>query len=194
MTNEIVDYLSQRYHTRPEAMKTHCAELVTLVAWGVIGTGVHEPIVLDLLHQQVRSLTSWRTVPEIRAWTLNSLAEMMTLVQGVFQRQDAMQAAVNYIRKNYQRSDLSLKEVAGAVSLSQSYFSSQFKVKTEMSYVKYLTAVRVEEAMKLLLTSDHSVATISEMVGYPNVTNFYRHFRRQTGQTPAAYREAHGNR
>ena len=189
LVNEIVDYLSQRYYTRPEAMKNHCAELVTLVAWGVIGAGVDEPIVLDVLHQQVRGLTSWRSIPEIRAWTLNSLAEMMTLVQGVFQRQDAMQAAVVYIRKNYQRSDLSLKEVADAVSLSQSHFSAQFKVKTEMSYVKYLTAVRLEEAKKLLLSSDHSVSTISGMVGYPNATNFYRHFRRQTGKTPAVYRE-----
>ncbi len=194
LINEIVDYLSQRYYRRPDAMKNHCAELVTLVAWGVIGTGVDEPIVLDLLHQQVRVLSSWQSVPEIRAWTLNSLAEMMTLVEGVFRRLDAMQAAVSYIRQNYQRSDLSLNEVASEVSLSQSHFSAQFKAKTGMSYVKFLTAVRLEEAQKLLLTSDHSVATVSEMVGYPNVTNFYRHFRRQTGKTPGAYREAHSGR
>lgn len=189
LIGEIVDYLSQRYYTKPDAMKNHCAELITLVAWGVIGTGVDEPTVLDLLVRQVRTLASWKAIPEIRAWTSNSLVEMMALVQGVFQRQDVIQTAVDYIRENYQRSDLSLKEVSGAVSLSQSHFGSQFKAKTGMSYVKYLTAVRLEEAQKLLLRTDHSVATISEMVGYPNVTNFYRHFRRQTGKTPAAYRE-----
>lgn len=194
LINEIVDYLSQRYYMKPDAVKNHCAELVTLVAWGVIGTGVDEPIVLDLLHQQVRALSSWRSVPEIRAWTLNSLAEMMALVQGVFMRQDAMQAAVAYIRTNYQRADLSLNEVANVASLSQSHFSSQFKARTGKSYVKFLTALRLEAAKKLLLTSDHSVATISEMVGYPNATNFYRHFRRQTGVTPAVYRAEHGER
>lgn len=194
LINEIVDYLSQRDYTKPDAVKNHCAELVTLVAWGVIGTGVDEPIVLDLLHEQVRALSSWRSVPEIRAWTLNSLAEMMALVQGVFMRQDAMQAAVAYIRTNYQRADLSLNEVANAVSLSQSHFSSQFKARTGKSYVKFLTALRLEAAKRLLLTSDHSVATISEMVGYPNTTNFYRHFRRQTGVTPAVYRADHGER
>lgn len=191
LTNEIVDYLSQRYYMRPEAMKNHCAELITLVAWGVIGTGVDEPIVLDLLHQEVRALSSWRSIPEIRSWTLNSLAEMMALVQGVFRRQDVMQSAVAFIRQNYHRSDLSLNEVAGVVSLSQSHFSSQFKAKTGTSYVKYLTAVRIEEAKKLLVNTNQSVVSISEMVGYPNVTNFYRHFRRQTGKTPAVYRDTY---
>ncbi|MCB8927151.1 MAG: response regulator [Ardenticatenaceae bacterium] len=189
LTNEIVDFLSQRYYTRPEAMKNHCAELVTLVAWGVIGDGSDEPTILNVLHEQVRALASWKTISEIRAWTLNSLAEMMTLVQGLSQRQDVMQTAVSYISKNYHRSDLSLAEVADAVSLSQSHFSSQFKAKVGLSYVKFLTSVRLDEAKKLLCTSDHSVTSIAEMVGYPNATNFYRHFQRDTGTTPAAYRE-----
>jgi two-component system response regulator YesN len=192
LINEIVDYLSERYYTRPDAMKNHCAELVTLVAWGVIGSGADEHTILDVLHQQARALSSWNTAPEIRAWTLNSLLEMMTLTQGVGERQDAVQAAMGYIQENYQRSDLSLKEVARAVSLSQSHFSTQFKARTGTTYVKYLTAVRLDEVKKLLLNSDHSVARVSEMVGYPNVTNLYRHFRRHTGMTPAAYRETNG--
>lgn len=189
LINEIADFLSQRYHTQPEAMKNHCAEMVSLVAWGVISTGADEPTILNVLHAQIRALASWKSVPEIRAWTLNSLAEMMTLVQGGGQHQDAVQTAVAYINKHYQRSDLSLSEIAEAVSLSQSHFSSQFKAKIGTSYVKYLTGLRIDEAKKLLLTSDHSVASIAQIVGYPNVTNFYRHFRRDTKMTPAAFRQ-----
>lgn len=192
LTNEIVDYLSQRYYTRPDSMKNHCAELVTLVAWGVVSNGFDEPAILYVLHQQVRALAAWKTVSEIRAWTLNSLAEMMTLVQGLSQRQDVVQTAVSYIHKHFHRSDLSLAEVADAVSLSQSHFGSQFKAKVGLSYVKFLTSVRLDEAKKLLCTSDHSVTSIAEMVGYPNATNFYRHFQRDTGTTPAAYRETAG--
>ncbi len=191
LINAIVDFLSERYYVRPNTMKNHCAELVTLVAWGAIGAGLDEPKILNLLHEQVRALASWNTAPEIRAWTLNSLGEMMTLVEGVSQRQDVVEDAVAYIRKNYQRSDLMLKEVADVVSLSQSHFSSQFKAKMGLSYVKFLTAVRLDAAKKLLLTTDQSIASISEMVGYPNVTNFYRHFRSDTKMTPAAYREVH---
>jgi two-component system response regulator YesN len=189
LINEIVDYLSQRYYTRPDAMKNHCTELVTLVAWGVIGASTDENKVLDLLHHQVRALSSWKTVPDIRAWTLNSLAEMMTLVEDSSQRQDAVQAAINFIQENYQRPDISLQEVADVVNLSQSHLSSQFKSRTGTSYVKYLTTLRMDEAKKLLRTTDQSISSIAEVVGYPNTTNFYRHFQKDTKMTPAVYRQ-----
>lgn len=189
LINEIVDYLSQRYYTRPDAMRNHCAELVTLVAWGVIGSGADEHRVLSVLHQQVRSLPSWKTGPELRAWTLNSLAEMMTLVQDSSQPQDSIEVAIQYIQENYRRSDISLQDVADEVNLSQSHLSSQFKARTGTSYVKYLTALRMDEATKLLRTTDQTISSVAEMVGYPNTTNFYRHFQKHTQMTPAAYRQ-----
>ena len=193
LINEIVDYLSQHYYTEPDAMRNHCAELVTLVAWGVIGSGTDEQEVLSLLHQQVRVLPSWKAVPDIRAWTLNSLAEMMTLVQDSSQQQDSVQIAIQYIQENYHRSDISLQVVADEVNLSQSHFSSQFKARTGTSYVKFLTALRMDKAKKLLQTTDQSVSTVAEMVGYPNTTNFYRHFQKHTKMTPAVYRQKKAN-
>ncbi len=192
LINEVVDYLSRSYYLHPGTMKNHCAELVTLVAWGAINAGLDEPKILRLLNEQVSGLSSWHSVPEIRAWTLNSLGEVMALVEEASQRQDAIEDAVAYVQEHFRRSDLKQKEVADVVSLSQSHFGSQFKAELNMSYVKYLTAVRIDEAKKLLLTTDYSVAQISDMVGYPNVTNFYRHFRSSTDMTPAAFREAHG--
>lgn len=194
LISEITDYLAQRHHQHPEAMKNHCAELVTLVAWGVISSGAEESQVLDVLHQQVHALSSWNTLPEMRSWTLHSLAEMVAQVPTELPQETAVQTAISYIRHNYQRSELSLSEVADVVSLSTSHFGAQFKAKTDMSYVQFVTAVRIDEARKLLLSSDYSVNAISEMVGYPNATNFYRHFRRHTGTTPAAYRDAHQQR
>lgn len=190
LVNEIVDYLLQRYQGAPGAMKNHCTELVTLTAWGVINAGLSEGQILEALHQQVRALASWKTGAEIRAWTLNSVMEIMTLVQARIQRHDAVQEAITYIHEHFQRSDISLQEVAEAVNLSQSYLSSQFKVRTGVNYMRYLTQVRLEEAQKLLRTTDLSIAQVAETVGYPNVTNFYRHFQRQTSMTPAMFRQA----
>lgn len=190
LVNEILDYLSQRYQNNPGAIKNHCTELVTLAAWGVINDGLNETEILAVLHQQVRGLSSWKTGPEIRAWTLNSMMEIMAIVQTRALRQDVVQDAMTYIHQNYHRSDISLQEVAEAVSLSQSYLSSQFKARTRVNYMGYLTKVRLEEAQKLLRTTDWSINQIAEAVGYPNVTNFYRHFKKHTAMTPAMYRQA----
>lgn len=190
LIDQIVDYLSQQYRAVPEGMKNHCAELVTLVTWGVIGAGVAEARALDVLHQQVRALAARQSVPEIRAWTLNSLTELLTLVQALAQRPDAVQQATAYIKTHYAQADISLQLVAEAVNLSPSHLSAQFKSRMGLSYSRYLTAVRLEEAQKLLRTTDMSVTAVAESVGYPNVTNFYRHFQRQIGMTPATYRES----
>jgi two-component system response regulator YesN len=82
-----------------------------------------------------------------------------------------------------------LNTVADAVSLSSSYFGAQFKRHTGTTYINFLTTLRIEEAKRLLRSTDLSINYIAEKVGYPNVTNFYRHFQRLVGMTPAAFRK-----
>ncbi len=190
LVNDIVDYLSQQYGDVPEAIKNHCAEMVTLTAWGIIDIGASEPKTLSVLHQQVKSLALQQRSPEIRAWALNSLAEMLTLVQSLSNRPDAVQQAIAYLQRYYDQADISLQAVAEAVNLSPSYLSTQLKERVGLSYSKYLTKIRLEEAKRLLRNTDQSVTAVAEAVGYPHVTNFYRHFQSQLKMTPAAYREA----
>jgi two-component system response regulator YesN len=187
--NEIMDYLVKRIVNAPEGLRTSCTEVVTLIAWAAIGAGSEEKPVLSVLHQQVHNLSSWRTVPEIRAWAMNSLAEFMGIIASRRRGKNAIQRAVEYVQANYRRSDISLQEVAEAVNLSQSHLASQFRATVGSSYIKYLTTLRVEQAKRLLRNTDLSIAAISEAVGYPNITNFYRHFQNQSGMTPAAFRQ-----
>jgi AraC-like DNA-binding protein len=114
---------------------------------------------------------------------------MLALVRRHMQPQDAIQQAVEYIHHNFHRSDISLQEIAENVNLSPSHLSAQFKSKMGVSYVRYLTVIRLQEAEKLLLTTGKSVTEVAAQIGYPNVTNFYRHFRKQFDTTPGAYRE-----
>jgi two-component system response regulator YesN len=187
--NEILDYLVQRLLNSPEAIKPGCTEVVTLIAWAVIGAGSEEKDALEVLHQQVHNLSSCRAIPEIRSWALNSLAEYMSLIQSRWRGKSAIQRAVDYIQVNYHRPEISLQEVAETVNLSQSHLASQFRSAIGVSYIKYLTTLRVEEAKRLLRVSDLSIAAIADAVGYPNITNFYRHFQNQTSMTPAAFRQ-----
>lgn len=102
-------------------------------------------------------------------------------------KRDPVRRAVTFIQQHYDR-PISLAEVARTAHLSPSHLASIFKNSIGISYKQYLTAQRMDAAKRLLQTTDWSVDVIAEQVGYPNVTNFYRLFQRQTGQTPAAYR------
>ncbi len=189
LANEIVDYLTGRFKTNPEGFKYSCAELVTLVSWAVIGSGIDQRTVLKISHNQVMNLDSQKSMQDVRTWTMNSLAEFMAVLQMQTTKKDAVSQAVEYIQANYQRADISLQEVADAVCLSASYLGSQLRDRLGVSYVKYLTLLRIEEAKRLLRTTDLSIVYIAQKVGYPNVTNFYRHFQNREGKTPTLYRQ-----
>ena len=49
---------------------------------------------------------------------------------------------------------MSIKELADVACVSQNYFSALFKKETGQNYKAYLTSIRMEEAIKLLRTTD----------------------------------------
>jgi len=148
----------------------------------------HKPDII-LMDIKMPGLTGLQATSIIQQEQPDVKIVILTAYQDSSQQQDSIQVAIQYIQENYQRSDISLQEVADEVNLSQSHLSSQFKMRTRTSYMNYLTTWRIDEAKKLLRTTDQSIATVAEMVGYPNTTNFYRHFRKQTKMTPATYRQ-----
>ncbi len=104
-------------------------------------------------------------------------------------KRDPASRAIAYIQQYYDRPSISLNELAKVAHLSPSHLAYVLKEKLGMSYKQYVTMQRLDAAKRLLQTTDWTIDTIAEQVGYPNVTNFYRLFQRETGQTPAAYRK-----
>jgi YesN/AraC family two-component response regulator len=102
---------------------------------------------------------------------------------------DPVQHALGYIRQHHQRPDISLNEVAEAVSLSPSHLAHLLRERAGRSYMQQLTSVRMEAARQLLRSTNLTVSAVGEAVGYQNATNFYRLFQRETGMTPAEFRK-----
>ncbi|NTV64791.1 MAG: helix-turn-helix domain-containing protein, partial [Oscillochloris sp.] len=105
---------------------------------------------------------------------------------------DLIQQALDYIRQNHQRPDISLGDVADAVHISPSHLSHLLKARAGVSYKQQLTSLRIEAAKRLLQSTNLSVNAIGERVGYHNATNFYRLFNRETGMTPSEFRRQAG--
>ena len=97
-----------------------------------------------------------------------------------------IQRAISFIRTNYQ-TDLTRKDVAYAVFLSPAYFSRFFKEKTNMTFIDYLTMVRMQNA-ELLLSTNMKIAEIAQKVGYQSHNRFVINFKEFSGYTPTEYR------
>ncbi|OAS87972.1 MULTISPECIES: response regulator transcription factor [Metabacillus] len=101
---------------------------------------------------------------------------------------DMMEEALGFIRNNFQ-TDLGVEQTAEQVGLSVSYFSLLFKQKTGLTFLDYLTNVRMEYACHFLQNTDLKTYEIAEKVGYTDQRYFSQVFKRKTKKTPSEYRK-----
>ena len=81
----------------------------------------------------------------------------------------------------------SIDEVAGAVCLSTSYFSTVFKSETGITFTDYLIKVRMEKARGLLENTSMKMYEISSRAGYENAAYFSAAFKRYYGKSPSEF-------
>jgi two-component system response regulator YesN len=98
----------------------------------------------------------------------------------------------DYIKKNYMK-DISIKELSLLMYLSPSYFSTAFKNATGKNFKAYLTEIRMEEALKLVLRTNMKTYEIAEAVGYNNVRIFVDAYKSTYKMSPLEYRKVHAN-
>ena len=85
----------------------------------------------------------------------------------------------------------SFEELAAAMRISPRTLRRRL-AGARVSFSRLLEEARCDRARALLRSPDLSTKDVAERVGYSNVANFMRAFRRWTGRTPAAYRRESG--
>lgn len=85
--------------------------------------------------------------------------------------------------------ELSRKELANHVFLSESYVSHIWHDATGCSLKDYVTAVRMERARKMLRETALPVSRIAALLGYTHFSNFSNMFRKKNRLSPAEYRK-----
>lgn len=98
-----------------------------------------------------------------------------------------IQSAWTYILANFKR-DIHLPDLAKRFGMSEWAFSRFFRKHSGNNFTDYVTTLRLGYACKLLADSDMPVTDICFEIGYANVSNFNRTFRKRRGMTPVAYR------
>lgn len=99
----------------------------------------------------------------------------------------AFNELLEYIDANYEKS-LNLQDYADYIHMSPGYVTRLFNKYLDMGFKEWINEVRIRKAMELLETTDLSIKSISDKVGYNNLNYFYRKFNSVTGTTPKNYR------
>ena len=108
--------------------------------------------------------------------------------QGVPIMQPAVRQAIAAMHERYFE-PITLNDLASEVFVSPFHFSRIFSRATGVTPGRYLTAVRLFEAKRLLLTTSLTVSDIVCSVGYSSVGTFTSRFTRAVGMSPTQYRD-----
>ena len=133
------------------------------------------------------------TLPE---W---SLSDFMKFAQSLFDfvvsvlhsrddSADVIIKAKKYIAEHF-REDIDRDDVASVIHITPNYLSKKFREETGMTLRQYINQLRIEEAKRLLLSTNMSIIEISSEIGYDNSSYFSTVFRKMCGVSPARWRE-----
>ena len=97
--------------------------------------------------------------------------------------------AKKFITLNFRSCDFTVEDLCRMSHISHSYLCKLFKKETGITVKSYLTSVRINEAVKLLKSSDMTVKDVAFSVGFFDDVNFMKSFKRHVGKTPSQYRQ-----
>lgn len=93
-----------------------------------------------------------------------------------------------YIDKHYDE-NLTLDVLAKEIHMNPYYFSSFFKKNAGENFKDYVSRVRVQHAVSLLVSTDMKAYEIAMRVGFSDARVFSENFQRIYHETPNAYRK-----
>ena len=96
--------------------------------------------------------------------------------------------AIKYINANCSVNDLNLTDVAEKFSVSPSYLSRLLKQESGLTFIDYLTNIRIKKAICLMDDPSLKIYQIAEAVGYNNQHYFCKAFKKIMGHSPTEYR------
>jgi AraC-like DNA-binding protein len=103
---------------------------------------------------------------------------------------ERMQKVHDYVMENF-RQEIRLTQAASLAGMSEAAFCRYFKTRANKTFTDFVNEIRVGQACKLLLENKWSISQIAYDCGFDTLSNFNRHFRRLTGQTPREYKKAY---
>lgn len=98
-----------------------------------------------------------------------------------------VQKAIEYINFNLQL-NLTLSTIAKYMDKNPNYLSTQFKKELGKTITRYIQERRIDEAKRMLISTNMSVQEIANLVGIEDLSWFSKLFKNITKMSPTEYR------
>lgn len=95
------------------------------------------------------------------------------------------------VKQIYLNPILNINDLAQELGTNRTYVSNYINQQLHTTFYEYVNNWRVEQAMRLLASTDLSLQEVAAQSGFNSISSFRRYFVSKMGQTPSAYKKAH---
>lgn len=137
-----------------------------------------------------QEIEQFSSLDELEQWLIDICTNLRRTLR--HERKDSTmrmtERAKTYIEEHYAESDLSAESLCRHLNVSTTYFSTVFKREVGLGFAAYLTKIRLERAVELLISTEEKTYIIAEAVGYMEPNYFSYVFKKEYGISPSIYR------
>ncbi|HEM3695022.1 TPA: helix-turn-helix transcriptional regulator [Streptococcus suis] len=105
-----------------------------------------------------------------------------------YQKYQKLKELISYLQEHYSEK-INIQQLAQRFGYSKNHFMSIFKHHTGSSCVDFILQLRLNKACEALLQSNLTISEIAHNVGFENLSNFNRQFKKRFNMTPKQYRK-----
>ncbi|WP_060678212.1 AraC family transcriptional regulator [Virgibacillus halodenitrificans] len=169
----------------PHILKCICFDMINCVLKTTLELGMKES------SMEVQKLVDFTSVIDLENKLSHSIPIICEEVEKSKENTDNLLKLniIKHIQEEYKSHSLGLEYTAEKFQLSASYLSRFMKEQTGKTFTQYVWRLRNDEFKRQLRETDYPIKKIVEDIGYVDVANFTRKFKKEEGITPGQYRK-----
>ncbi|WP_394884493.1 AraC family transcriptional regulator [Clostridium butyricum] len=98
-----------------------------------------------------------------------------------------LEKSIDFIKDNYS-TNIKINDIANYIGINRSYLTNIFKNNINVSPQEFLVDFRIDKACELLKSSNSSIKSVANSVGYSDPLTFSKIFKKLKGESPKNYR------
>lgn len=173
-----------------------CLQKIIALIYNILNEfSINEIEVFGKIKNTFLYISKFKTLDKLELWLIEIIEKIHNSIKEkkIDFGKNKILSAENFIKENYNNEKMTLSSICFHLCMSKSRFSPLFKKYTGMTFIEYLTSVRIEKSMELLKTTSFKSYEIAYKVGFSDPHYFSLIFKKINSITPSEFINNLGN-
>lgn len=168
--------------------KNFSISFVAILIQAAIEGGMNYEIACKTHLKYIRLIENKRTTSELEQLEISILYDLSNNIKKIKRQGQTklIRDCKDYINENIHK-DIKIYELAEHFNVNDKYLSRRFKKETNETIKNYITRKKVEEAKRLIQSTDMKIADIVDALSFYDQSHFIKVFKNYSGYTPKQY-------